>query len=182
MELMKELKEKMNACGAFLLHVGFLAKDIEAMREKLSATLPAMGAWDYIEKEYTEDVMVVGPANTLQCSQADLYGDIRVEIVRPVPGKCPNSHFEDYFAHRDEGLHHLCYGFPTWEDFFSVKEYMEKLGCKCVYHAKNVDPQTNECFCEFCYMEVIPYGLYIEVNCNIRRTAARAAAAAAAKK
>lgn len=177
-----EMKQKMNECGAFLLHVGFLTEDIETMRDKLSDTLPVLGKWDYIEKEYTDDMMVVGPANTLQCSQAPLYNDTRVEIVCPVSGKCPNSHFEDFFAHRGEGLHHLCYGFPTWDDFFTVKKYMEELGCKCVYHAKNVDPETGECFCEFCYMEVIPYGLYIEVNCNIRRTAARAAAFAAEKK
>lgn len=170
------MKEKMNECGAFLLHIGFLTQDIQAMREKLSATLPLVGEWDYIEKEYTADVMVEGNPNTLQCSQADLYNGVRVEIVCPAPGKCKDTHFEDYFAHTGEGLHHLCYGFPEWDDFFTVKEYLKSLGCKCVYHAKNVDPKTGECFCEFCYMEVIPYGLYIEVNCNIRRTAERRAA------
>lgn len=175
-----EIKMKLDECGGYLLHVGFLTQDIMEMQKKLSASIPGIGKWDFMEFYWPKEVMVVGPANTIQCSQAPLYGDVRIEIVAPVKGKSEGTHFEDYFKHREEGLHHFCYGLPTFDDFRMYKSYLEELGCKCVYHAKRVE--NGEVFCEFCYMEIIPYGLYIEVNCNIRRTAQRIADAAAKAK
>lgn len=159
---MENVKEYLENCGAYLHHVGMLSED-NAKTEKMLSKMIGIGEWVRDSSDWTEENMVVGPANSICCSNAKIWGGINLELVQPIHGKADGTHFEEYLKEHGTGLHHLCYMFQSHESFLKSHAYMTEQGCKDVHHGK-LFYEDGELFVEFCYLEVIPDGLYLELN------------------
>lgn len=164
---LENVKKELENCGAVLAHVGFLTYDNEKAVERLGQ-IPGFGEWVSDATDWSENDMIVGPPNSIKCSNGSLFGSVNVELVQPVRGKSAGTHFADYLEKSGEGLHHFCYKFQKYDDFKKAYDYMMNIGCKDVHHGKldfgDDSEYAGQMLVEFCYVSVEPSGLYIELN------------------
>lgn len=167
MEKMEMVKKELENCGASLAHVGFLTWDNDKAMERLNQ-IPGFGTWVSDATDWSQDDMIVGPPNSIRCSNGTVWGNVNVELVQPIKGKSSGTHFAEYLEQSGEGLHHFCYKFPNHEDFKRAYQYLKDLGCRDVHHGKlnfgEGSAYAGEMLVEFCYISVEPSGLYIELN------------------
>ena len=164
---MEKMKQELEKSGAILAHVGFLTYDNDKAMERLNQ-VPGFGEWVSDATDWSEENMIVGPPNSIRCSNGTVWGSVNVELVQPLEGKSKGTHFAEYLEKSGEGLHHFCYKFPEYDDFKNALSYMLDLGCKDVHHGKLIfgadSEYAGELLVEFCYIAVEPSGLDIELN------------------
>lgn len=160
---MDELTKILQENGAYLHHVGMLSMDNDETEKELEKML-GLGTWERDSSVWTEENMVVGPANTIRCSNAKFWGsEVGLELVQPIHGKAEGTHFEEYLAKNGTGLHHVCYMFKRHEDFLRAHKEMVARGAVDVHHGQ-LTYDSGKLFVDFCYLEIIKDGLYLELN------------------
>jgi hypothetical protein len=83
-------------------HFGFLVEDADAFAKSLEQAFPALGSWSWVDIDFTEGEMIVGPACSLHIGVAYVDG-FCLELVQAVDS--PDS----YQARNAQGLHHIAY-------------------------------------------------------------------------
>lgn len=160
---MEELTQYLQEHGAYLHHVGLLCVDNDETEKQLEKML-GLGVWNRDSSVWTEENMIVGPANTIRCSNTKLWGSqTGLELVQPIHGKADGTHFEAFLAKHGTSIHHICYMFQTHEDFLQAYAYMTEKGAVDVHHGQLKYP-SGKLFVDFCYLEIVPDGLYLELN------------------
>ena len=141
-------------------HIGLIVKDLKKTTEYLSSTLGA-GPWqihegiEYYKEEIGIDELDVGEPFGLKEAQAKLGTEV-LEVLQPTDGK--RSVYSKFLEANGEGLHHLAYSVPNWEEMVSyLLEHGGRL-IACGYFEGY----------RWYYIETKPGGIVIELT-NIPR-------------
>ena len=125
--------------------------------------IPGLGKWTTNTSTWYEQDMLVGSENTMICSTAKILDGMLLEVIEPVKGKCEGTHFSEFLESHGPGLHHICYGFPHYEDFKKVYKYFRDFGFQDVIHGRKKTEQ-GDITDEYCYFKVFEEKVFIELN------------------
>jgi catechol 2,3-dioxygenase-like lactoylglutathione lyase family enzyme len=164
----KEFRALMEQSGAIFLHFGFLVKDVRASVKFLN-NLPGFSKeWVFIDVWHYADTIKVGAANdvTFLCAVSNLY-NAPIELVETTSGKAYHS---DYVQNYGEGLHHIAYSIPNYEDYKLIVDKCKLDGYEVLFYVKGPitcktfgeDPETYES--EYCYLKAPISGTHVEIN------------------
>lgn len=151
----------LSSCG-YLHHIGMLVEDWGRAAAELE-TIPGLDKWTANTSTWYGYEMLVGSENTMVCSTARILDGILLEVIEPVKAKCEGTHFSEYLEHYGSGLHHICYGFPHYEDFQRVYECFQDLGFQDVIHGQKRS-ESGEITDEYCYFKVFEEKVFVELN------------------
>ena len=102
-------------------HIGLIVKDLKKTTEYLSSTWGA-GPWhihesiEYYKEEIGIDELDVGEPFGLKEAQGKLGAEM-LEVIQPTDGK--RSVYSKFLEANGQGLHHLAYTVPNWEEMVS---------------------------------------------------------------
>jgi len=118
-----------------LKHVGIMSKDLMKSTEAMTATFPALSAWEYFRNfRLYEDEMVVGEPCVLDIAVAKMDG-VTYEVVAAI------ENMSCYQAIETQGFHHIAYVYPVeyGDEFDKEKQRLLDQGCKVVWAAHRRD-------------------------------------------
>ena len=133
-------------------HMCLVVKDREKTMQALSSIL-GIGPWLTMDLKFDKEEYVGEPPRSkfaIGKLEGLGLGRLCLEILQPVEG----TNYDNYIKTRGEGIHHLAIMVKNWEE---VVEKIEKNGGK-----KFMSASTPEGV-KFCYFEINPGGLILEV-------------------
>jgi len=128
-------------------HLGVVVEDLDKTKEFLSRVL-GLGPWQVIDYAPTKDELFVGEPFRLRIAVAEQV-PLVLELVQPLEG---NSIWSEFLKNRGEGLHHIAFTIPNWDE---VVQIMEQTGIRMAAGG-TINGKR------WCYFETSPGGLVVE--------------------
>lgn len=131
-----------------LFHIGYVVRDADKFGELLSSTYGS----DPLEPfEYwpTKEEMLIGEPFGLKVAFTNL-GEAPIELLQPLKG---DSVLHQALKAGREGVHHLCYSVPNWEE---VVEELKSRNGQIIAGASFNDKR-------WCYIDMKDGGLVLEI-------------------
>ena len=130
-------------------HISVVVKDIDKTTEFLSSTF-GLGPWLIVETSFLKDAMIVGEPSRLKSALAKL-GSVVLELLQPLE---EGSLWGQFLKTKGEGLHHIAFTIPNWEEEVSkLSEQGSKIVWGVIYEGKRA-----------CYVETKSGGIIIEIG------------------
>jgi len=132
-----------------LSHIGVVVKDIDKTTEFLSS-LWGLGPWHILDYSSTKDELMVGKPFRIKEAHAKL-GVTEVELIQPLEG---NSIWSQFIETNGEGLHHMSFIVPNWEECVSrIQERGGRMVAGATFEGKR-----------WAYFVTSPGGMIIELD------------------
>ena len=95
-------------------HIGVVVEDLEESTQLLSS-MWGIGPWEVLDYSPSKNELMIGEPYKVKIGAAR-FGPTQLELLQPIEGK---SLYSDFIKTHGEGLHHLAFSVPNWEEMAS---------------------------------------------------------------